>query len=404
MIRSIDNILYSRYKRELHDNNKEPSFSGKEKVFIYKKNILTLDGKKFSGEVSRDLSDGTELRMKYLKGILQNAQKTVKRFIDVVKFNPKGETTAEKVEIPPKVIYNKAYKYDDNGELVGVTKNNIGIFHKRYKFNGLSQTEPIIKELNHGEINVYYDIKNRPVYYNIVNKYLSGMYIYDGTQTIERRLGINPDDLQNAIIDTLKGQRPAPQNGTMFRLTKEIIRDSENLLDAMKITNCDSQGRPVETVVRNVLGELRYIMTYEYNKRGNIYKRVTHNNKYKFEEYLNKDKIAVATKLINADGAIIEETKRDLYRNTKIMYRETTKHNYLKEHIVLETEQLFNRDINTYTTKITMPNNTSYKRVTKVDNLRNGIIEDRFYDDADKEINPTIYLNIEQMVSKLNIL
>lgn len=404
MIRSIDNILYSRYKRELHDNNKEPSFSGKEKVFIYKKNILTLDGKKFSGEVSRDLSDGTELRMKYLKGILQNAQKTVKRFIDVVKFNPKGETTAEKVEIPSKVIYNKAYKYDDNGELVGVTKNNIGIFHKRYKFNGLSQTEPIIKELNHGEINVYYDIKNRPVYYNIVNKYLSGMYIYDGTQTIERRLGINPDDLQNAIIDTLKGQRPAPQNGTMFRLTKEIIRDSENLLDAMKITNCDSQGRPVETVVRNVLGELRYIMTYEYNKRGNIYKRVTHNNKYKFEEYLNKDKIAVATKLINADGAIIEETKRDLYRNTKIMYRETTKHNYLKEHIVLETEQLFNRDINTYTTKITMPNNTSYKRVTKVDNLRNGIIEDRFYDDADKEINPTIYLNIEQMVSKLNIL
>ena len=172
----------------------------------------------------------------------------------------------------------------------------------------------------------------------------------------------------------------------------------------MKITNCDSQGRPVETVVRNVLGELRYIMTYEYNKRGNIYKRVTHNNKYKFEEYLNKDKIAVATKLINADGAIIEETKRDLYRNTKIMYRETTKHNYLKEHIVLETEQLFNRDINTYTTKITMPNNTSYKRVTKVDNLRNGIIEDRFYDDADKEINPTIYLNIEQMVSRLNIL
>ena len=403
MIRAIDNVLYSRYKKELtHNNNQEPVFQGKERVFIYKNNFLTLDGRKFSGEVSRELSDGSELHLKYLKGRLQNAQKLIRRFIDVLKFNTKNNShTFEKMEIEPKIAYCKKYNYDPKGELIGVTRNNIGVFHKRYRFNGLSQTEPIIKDLNHGDISIYYDLQERPVYYSILSKHLSGVYTYDGAKSIERRLKVSPNKLKDAIIDHIRGIKTNSDDVSMVVLTKEIEKDYTNFLDSIKITNCDDEGRPVETVVKNILDEPRYTMTYEYNKRGNLYKRVTHNDKYKFEEYLNKDKIAVLTRLLNSAGGIIAETKRDLFRNTNIMFREFTKHNYLNEHITLEIEKLFDKEVNTYTTKIIMPNNASYKRVTKVDNLRNGVLEDKFYDNNDKEINPTIYLNLEQMISKL---
>ena len=408
MIRSIDNVLYHTYKNDTKSKvsnntaNNSPTFTGDLTEFVYKSKVLRLNGKKFSGRVGKVLADGSELEMNYLKGILQSAKRYISRYIDRMILTKNGATT-EKVKIPDKVIYSKDYKYDKKGELISVKRNNIEVFNKRYKFNVLSQDEPIIKEINYGDINIFYDKQNRPKFYNIMSKLINGAYQYEGSKVIEKRFQVNRDIFQTELISRLNGG-PEQVGKSMYNLSKEIVRDNDDVLNALIVTNCDDMGKPVESIVKDILGNFRYRMTYDYNKRGMLFRRTTHRDDYKFEEYLNKSQIAVATKLINPNGVIIEETKRDLFKNTNIMYRETTTHRYLKEHITTEITQNYSQDVNTYTTRITMPDSRVFKRVTRVNNQNNWVIDDKFTDDFDHAINPGEYLMVEAKVANLNTL
>ena len=86
------------------------------------------------------------------------------------------------------------------------------------------------------------------------------------------------------------------------------------------------------------------------------------------------------------------------------MYRETTTHRYLKEHITTEITQNYSQDVNTYTTRITMPDSRVFKRVTRVNNQNNWVIDDKFTDDFGHAINPGEYLMVEAKVANLNTL